>query len=396
MKKPTKQQARKQQIKRRKSQERLSRRQASLRAEDELWHQMRPLLVLYDMHDATEDGWIEFAVHVMHDCTALYDEPEFEGLLFHPAEAMYEMLREFDARVPPPDELEQLPEAERSDVLTDASIRVIAKFISPEFQRAVLNALMNCRQRLKRAKQAEKLALAAAVERLLRDDDRPVIWATCGIFHQALQASVEAANEFEGAKEKALKAAQAIQPDVTDVSDLEEGSPADLAFWEAVDETAGLEDYLEAWMDIEEEAMAEREELDAELASQLFDPAELEELLDELVADLKAQGIDLSEPSGEEREAQTVVARLPELLKARLTVERYQQLLTDLDELVEEADEDEDDPRMQRAQVLQAALHDAEIPYWQNGALQQFLFDAFLARVLEATEELDDEDDDGA
>jgi hypothetical protein len=392
MKKPTKKQVRKQQAKLQRKQKQISRRQASLRAKDELWHEMRPLLVLYDVRDPTEDEWIDFATHVMHDATALYDEPEFEGLLFQPAEAMYMLLREFDAHVPPPDELEKLPEAEQSDLMTEASIHAIVEFVSPELQRDVLSALGECRQRLKRAKQSEKLALAAAVEMLLRDDAQPVIWATCGIFHQALQASLKAANEFEEAKEKALKAAQAIQPDVKEIYDLEEGSPADLAFWEAVDKTPGLDDYLDAWMDIEEEAMSEREELDADLAGQLFEPAELDEILEGLVADLKAQSVDLSEFSDEGQAAETIVARLPEFLKGHISAERFQQLVDDLDELIEQAEEN--DPKLRRAEDLHLALSDAEIPYWQNGALQQFVFDALVARILENAEELDDEDED--
>ncbi len=389
---PTKKQARKRQLKRRHAKQRLTHRQAQLRARDELWHDMRPLLIQHNLRDASDEAWLEFAVHVMHDATALYDELEFSGLLFHPADAIYAVADEFNARVPPPDQFHKLSKEEQADYTTEAYVHVIAQFVSPEFQQDVLDALGECRQRLRRERQMDKLALASAVEMILRSDDRPEIWGTCGLFFEALQASLDKADQFEDAREKALQAAQAIQPDVTSEHDLVEGSPAERAYWKVVDKTPGLADYLEASRDLEEEEMLERHELDSELASELFDPDELQELADKLVADFQAQGIELLRTSDTQQDAQAAVARLPQFIQAHIAAERFEQLLEDLQDLIGE--KEHDDLVIQRAKELRVLLTESDIPYWQNVAFQQLVFDALVEKVLAEADELDQDDND--
>lgn len=384
-----KKQIRKQQINRRRAKQRLTRRQAQLRAQDELWHDMRPLLIQYNLRDASDEAWLEFAAHVMHDATALYDEPEFSELLFHPADAIHAVANEFNARVPPPDQFNKLSEEEQADYTTEAYVNVIAQFISPEFQQDVWDALVDCRQRLRREKQTRKLALASAVEMILRDDARPEVWGACGLFFEALQASLDKAGQFEDAREKALQAARAIQPDVTSELDLVEDSPADQAYWQVVDNTPGLADYLEASQEIEEEDMLERQALDVELASELFDPDELQELVDDLVADLQAQGIELLGTDSTPQEAQTAVARLSQFVQTHISPERFEQILSDLQDVIEE--HKRDDLVVQRAKDLHTWLTQDDVTYWQNIAFQQLIFDALVENVLA---EVDQDDHD--
>jgi hypothetical protein len=390
----SKKQVGKGQSRRRRKQQPLNQRQAMLRARDELLHDMRPLLIQYNLRGATDEAWTDFAAQVMHDATALYDEPEFSDLLFYPAEAFYSVLGQFNAYVPPPDELEKLSREERDDITTEAYAHAIAEFVSPEFQHAVLNALVECRRRLRREKRMDTLALASAVEMILRDDDRPLIWGICGLLFRALEASLDQARQFEEVREEALKAAQAVQPDVTDEHDFEEGSAAALAFWEVVDKTPGLDDYLEARRELDDESAEERQELDGELATQLFDPEELGEWLDALVQDLKAQGVGLLRTDTSQQDAQAVIGRLPDFLQAHLPVERFQQLLADLDELIEA--EDEDDLIVRRAQALRGGIAGSDVPYWQNMAFQQFVFGALVAYMSAEVEGLSDEDDEDA
>lgn len=391
-----KKQTRKKQAQRSRKPQRLSRHQANLRAEDELWHEMRPLLVKHNLRHASDEGWTAFAAQVMFDSTALYDETEFQGLLFDPAEALHAMAHEFDAHVLPPEEYQQLPQEEREDLATEAYVNAVAGFIYPEFQSAILDVLVDCRKRLKREKRTDMLALAAAVEKLLRDDDRPVIWGVCGILQRAFQASLQEASEFEEARAEALKAARAVQPDVTEEYDLEDGSPADLAYWEVVDKTPGLSDYLDRKWELEEEAMEEWTQLDGELAAELFDPEELHDFLMALVENLKAHGIDLTTgilttPSEERDASQVLLTQLPESIKAIFLPDRFRELLDDLDGFIEEGDDS--DPMTQRARQLHDAFSEGGAPYWENLALAQFIFNALIASMLESSEQevLDDD-----
>lgn len=393
MKKPTQKQIRSQQAKRQHKKQPASRRQAELRAHDELWHDMRPVLVEHNLRAVTDDAWAAFAATVMHDSVALYDEPEFGDLRFHPAEAFYALLDAFKAHAPSPDEFEKLSEDEKAEHQTEAYIQVIAEFVSPEFQRAVLDGLVQCRKRLKREKRADTLALAAAAEMILRGDSEPVVWGTCGMFFRALQASLDEAQEFEAARDEALKAVQAIQPGLMDESELEEGSPADVAFWEAVDKTPGLDEYLEARWELEEEHFDERSELDADVAFQLFDPGELDAMLGDLVESMKAQGIDVFAPDDVPKDARSVVDILPEFVKTHVSPDRFIEFVQDLNDLIADEPEDEDDPRIRRAEELRDDLADRQAPYWQNAAFQQFLFGALVAYVSEEADEFDEQDD---
>lgn len=392
MKKPTKKQVRSQQAKRQRKQQQTSRRQAELRAQDELWHDMRPLLIEHNLRAVTDDAWAEFAATVMHDSVALYEEPEFSGLRFHPAEVFYAVMDAFNVNVPPPHEFDKLSEDEQSEYQTEAYIHVIAEFVSPEFRRAVLSGLGDCRKRLKREKRIETLALAAAVEMILRGDQEPLIWGTCGLFFRALQASLDQAMAFEAAREEALKAAQALQPDLVDESELEEGSPADDAFWAVVDQTPGLDEYLEARWELEEEHVDEQSELDADLAYELFDPSEWEAFLDGLVKHLQAQGVDLFADEDSPPTARSAVEMLPEFVRTHISPERFEQFVSDLGSFIEE--EDEDDELVRRAESLRDELAVGQTPYWQNAAFQQFLFGALVAFVLAESEESAGDDDD--
>jgi hypothetical protein len=269
-----------------------TRRQTELQARDQLLHEAQPLMTQYDLRSDNQEEWTKFASQVMLDSTALYDEIEFRDMVFDPAEVIYTVTRQFSASVPPPEELDKLPPAEREDIVSEAYIHSAAEFVQPELVRVILDELVNCRKRLKREKRTDQLALAATTEMLLRSDSRPVIWGTCGILQKMLRNALEEAFAFEEAREEALKAAQIIQPDVTDVYDLEEGSPADLAFWEVVDKTPDLADYLDRQLELEDQELEMQHQLDGELAADLFDPEELHEFLTGLVEDLETHRVE--------------------------------------------------------------------------------------------------------
>ena len=371
-------------------------RQAELQARDQLLHEAQPLMTQYDLRSDHQEEWTKFASQVMFDSTALHDEIEFHDMMFDPAEVIYTVTRQFSASVPSPEELDKLPQAEREDIVSKAYINSAAEFVQPELVRAILDELVNCRKRLRREKRTDQLALAAATEMLLRSDSRPVMWGTCGMLQKMLRNALEKAFAFEEAREEALKAAQAIQPDVTDVYDLEEGSPADLAFWEVVDKTPDLADYLDRQLELEDEELEMRHQLDGELAADLFDPEELHEFLTGLVENMETHdGEPISDsplmPSEESEVNQALMERLPESIKATFAPERFEELIDALDEIIEEGDEA--DPKIQRAEELSDALSDDSVPYWENPALAQFIFNALVASVLEEADSFEDEDD---
>ena len=372
-----------------------TRRQAELQARDQLLHEAQPLMTQYDLRSDNQEEWARFAARVMFDSTALYDEIEFHDMVFDPAEVIYIVTRQFGASVPPPEELDKLPQEEREDIVSEAYIKSAAEFVQPELVRAILDELVNCRQRLKREKRTDQLALAAATEMLLRSDSRPIIWGTCGILQKMFHNALEEAFAFEKAREDALRAAQAIQPDATDVDDLEEGSPADLAFWEVIDKTPDLADYLDHQLELEDEELEMRHQLDGELAADLFDPEELHEFLTDLVENMEAHDVEPISSSplrpSEESEANQALERLPESIKATFAPERFEELIDALDEMIEEGDEA--DPKIQRAEELSDALADDSMPYWENPALAQFIFNALVASVLEEADSFEDDDD---
>ncbi len=373
-----------------------TRRQAELQARDQLLHEAQPLMIQYDLRGDNPEEWTRFASQVMFDSTALHDEIEFHDMVFDPAEVIYTVTRQFNASVPPPEELDKLPPEEREDIVSEAYINSAAEFVQPELVRAILDELVDCRKRLRCEKRTDQLALAAATEMLLRGDSRPVIWGTCGILQKMLHNALAEAFAFEEATEEALKAAQIIQPDVTDLYDLEEGSPADFAFWEAVDKTPDLADYLDRQSELEDQDLEMQHQLDGELAADLFDPEELHEFIAGLVEDLEAHRVEpISDrslmPSEESAANQALMERLPEFIKATFAPERFEELIDALDEIIEKGDEA--DPKIQRAEELSDALADDSVPYWENPALAQFIFNALVASILEEADSFEDEDD---
>lgn len=229
-----------------------------------MWRDLQPLTIQYDLDDA--EDFEHFAADVMCKAVALHNEPEFEDWKFDPADAAVLLTSTFATYVPPPEELEKLPFDEQQDLITEASIQAILHFITPNMQQDLLNTLGRCRRRLKREGQTDKAAMAAATEWLLRSDHRPEIWSTCGIFYHMLWEAIEQATRLDREKEKALKLAQAIQPDVETEYDLVEGTPAYQAFWEAVQANPELSHFMERQAKATVQFSAAESTLDAELA----------------------------------------------------------------------------------------------------------------------------------
>ena len=365
-------------------------RQAAEQAEAQLWKELEPLALGYNMDD--NDEFIEFASHIMLDSATLFDEPEFKDLAFDPAEAILVELGSFNATVPSLEKLEQLPDDEHQAILEDAQVRAVSKLVTPKLQRDLLKAFKQCRQRLKRERKTDQLALASATEMLLRNDSRAIIWATCGILHKAFGAALEIAFKFQEAEEKALKVAQAVQPDITDVADLEEDSPAYRAFWEAAEKTPGLVDYLERAEELGATAFEVQHELNAELAMELFDPEEIEDMVDALAENMKAQGVDLGAEPQERGQTPIAESTFSDVLKAKLSPERFQEIRGDLDSIIEEGDEM--DEIIQRARILRDELAEGELPYWENPVFQQLCLDVMVADVLDSVEEDEDDEED--
>ncbi|MBN1888967.1 MAG: hypothetical protein JW850_13315 [Thermoflexales bacterium] len=377
-KKPTRKQVRQKpsQDRRRESQHR---RQSSSWPEEQLWRDMEPLASQFDLDD--EEDWSKFASHVMHTATQLYDEPDFDDLIFEPADALYALTIEFNRHVPPPEELEQMDEDERGDSISEAFIHAVASFVTPELQRAVLSALSRCRRRLKHEGQKDRLALAAAVESFLRSESNPHIWGTCGLLGATLSEAIDEAYAFEESKQAALDLAQAIQADVEDIYDLQEDSAAYQAFWKAVRDTPGLEEYMERQQELEDAEDEEAYQLDSELADALLDPEETDEFLTGLVERLKSMGIDLESPDmGTNVEQSLVSTQISSLVQTIFSPERFQEMLSDLETMIEE--EDEADLVAHRAQELYDELSTDEVSYWKNPFLAQFLFNAAISFLL--------------
>ena len=392
MKKPSKsikKQAHREQDRRRRKEAERKHRQAAEQAEVQLWKELEPLAQGYNMDD--DDGFIKFASHVMHDSARLFKEPEFRDLAFDPAEAMLAELGSFNATVPAPEKLDQLPDEEHQAILEDAQVRAVSRLVTPRFQRALLNQFKACRQRLKRERKTNQLALASATEMLLRNDSRPIIWATCGILHEALSAALETAFEFQTAEEEALKAAQAIQPDITQVPDLEKDSPAYRAFWRAAGKTPGLTEYLEHFEELGVTVFEMQHDLNAQLGMELFEPEEIEDLVHTLTENMKAQGVDLDGKSHERSKTLVSESTFSDVIKAKLPPGRFQEIVDDLDSIIAEGDEL--DEIVQRARVLRDDFGESDLPYWENHAFQQLCLDVMVADVLDSAEEGQDDED---
>lgn len=392
MKKPKsiKKQTRRKQDQRRRREAERKHRQAAEQAEAQLWRELEPRAQGYNLDD--DDEFIEFASHVMHDSATLYDEPEFQGLTFEPAEVMLVELGSFNATVPPPEKLERMPEEEHQAILEDAQVRAVSRLVTPGLQRDLLRRFKQCRQRLKHERETNQLALASAAELVLRGDSRPIIWATCGILHRAFNAALETAFEFQKAEEEALKFAQAIQPDLTEVADLEKGSPAYRTFWEAAAKTPGLIEYLERAEELGATIFEAQHELNTELGIELFDPEEIEDLVESLVENLKAQGVDLSGEHPDRSKSPIVGSTFSDVLKAQILPERFQELVDDLAGMLEEGDEMNE--VVQRARILHDELAGADLPYWENPVFQQLCLDVMVGDVLGSAEEEEDDEED--
>ena len=386
--KPIQKQARRGQDKRRREAER-KHRQAAEQAEAQLWKELEPLAHGYNMDD--DDEFIEFASHMMLDSAVLFKELEFRDLAFDPAEAMLAELGSFNATVPAPEKLDRLPDEEHQAILEDAQVRAVSRLVTPGLQRNVLRRFKQCRQRLRRERKTKELALASATEMLLRNDSRPIIWATCGILHMAFGAALETAFEFQNAEEEALKAAQAIQPDITEVADLEKDSPAYRAFWKAAGKTPGLTEYLERAEELGATVFEMQHDLNAQLGMELFEPEEIEDLVHALTESMKAQGVDLDGKPHERDKTPISESTFSDVIKAKLPPERFQEIMDELDSIIEEGDEM--DEIVQRAQVLRDDFGESDLPYWEHHAFQQLCLDVMVADVLDSAEEGQDDED---
>jgi hypothetical protein len=387
--KSIKKQARRKQDQRRRREAELKHRQAAELAEAQLWQEFESLTQGYDLDD--DDEFIEFASLMMHDSSELFEEPEFHDLAFDPAEAMLAELGSFNATVPAPEKLEQLPEEEHQGLLEDAQVRAVSTLVTPGFQRNVLTRFKQCRERLRREHKAKQLALASATEMLLRNDSRAIIWATCGMLHKAFGAALETAFEFQKAEEQALSAAQAIQPDITDVANLEKDTPAYRAFWKAAGKTPGLTEYLEHADEMSATVFEMQRDLNVRLGLELFEPEEIEDLVHALTESMKAQGVDLDSKRHKRSKPPISASTFPDVIKAQLPPERFQEIMDDLDRLIEEGDEM--DEIVQRARILRDDFGESDLPYWENHAVQQLCLDVMVADVVDSAEEGQDDED---
>lgn len=386
--KPTRKQIRRKQAKQHRKQDQRRRQQSLQQIEEQLWRELQPLATDYDF-DNKED-FNQFATHVMIEATALYDEPEFEDWSFEPADAARLLMSTFSAYMPPPDKLDTLPEEEQLDLMTEASVRAIAPFMTPELQKDMLDTLGRCRRRLKREKQTDKLALAAATEWLLRSTREPHIWGTCGIFHQMLREAIQVAAMLEEEKDQALKLAQALQPDVETEYDLVEGTPAYETFWRAIEANPELSHFVQRQAESEALALAWQAALDADLVMELFDDEELDRLLDDLETMMQEEG-DLPEneagvPSWSAEAALQLVKRMPALLKGWLAPDRFEEMMQDLEKIAAS----EAEPFAPRARLLHQELKESQVPYWESPILAYFLFGALTELMIGPDEEEDE------
>ncbi len=392
--KPTKKQVRHEQAKRRRSESQRRRRQETRKVEEQLWREMQPLLEGYDLDDKEE--WFVFATRAMLDSARLCDEPEFEGLAVNPADALQASVTMHTLYVPAPEELARMSDEERKDVTSEADINTVAKLVNPALQRDVLNRFGQCRRRLKRAGQTDTLSLAAAVELLLRMDTRAEIWGTCGILHVALQRALSKASALEKEEAGALRLAQAFQPDVETVFDLEAETPAYTAFWEAVGTNTELADYVRRQMELTDDSWDIQQKLDGELALAIFDPEEIEGFSSDVAAAMRGGHIeeDQSESRVQNDALDSIEQRLPELIRTRFSPERFSELLQDLENVIE--DQDSLPTIALRARLLHGQFSNAAVPYWENGAFGQFLLGVLLSPVWmeEGEEAFDDDGDD--
>jgi hypothetical protein len=385
--KSAKKKTRREQDKRRRREAERKHRQAAEQAEAQLWQELQPRAQGYNLED--DDEFIEFASHVMHDSADLYDEPEFKSIVFDPADAMLVELGSFNATVPAPEKLEQLSDEEHQAIVEDAQVRAVAQLVTPKLQRDVLKVFKQCRQRLQRERKTDQLALASATEMLLRNDARPIIWATCGVLHKAFSEALDQAFELQKAEEEALKAAKAIQPDIEQTQDLEEGTPAYAAFWDAADKTPGLVEYLERAEELESTLFEAQRKLNAELTKELFDPEEIEELVYALSDSIHEQGVDLDATDQKRGGLPIAESTFSDVLKDKISPERFQEILRDLDSIIEAGDEM--DEVVQRARVVRDDLTESKLPHWENFAFQRLCLDGMVADVLGSEDEDDEE-----
>jgi hypothetical protein len=245
----------------------------------------------------------------------------------------------------------------------------------------MLSALSRCRRRLKHEGQQDKLALAAAVESFLRTESSPHMWSTCGLLSITLNDALDEAYAFEENKQAALELAQDIQADIEDIYDLQEDSPAYQAFWKAVRETPGLEEYLERQQELEDAEAEQFYQVDSELAEALLFPEEIDDFLDGLAERLKSMGVALDSPDMPlPAERSLISEQISSLIQAIIPPERFQEMIGDLAMVIEGADEA--DLVAHRGQELYDELSTDELTYWENPALAQFLFNAAIALLL--------------
>jgi hypothetical protein len=356
--------------------------------EQELLFDIMPLVSGVEEEDLSANPVANPLLEPVFMSDELVDEPEFDGIYFHPNQSVYTFIDIAEERGLDLGEFGNLPEEERSDVHLDMLAEMISRLLTEELGQEVVHALERLRQRARREGREKLVAQAATILTFLSEapvDSR--LWTSVGLVRGLAQRSLNAGFDVASTVGQMEEAGEipdwmpGLAPDADEFAK----TPAAKKVEAVLERYPGLDEFM-----AEENERLWEEGIEAlftgELYLELFTDEELEsgfELFENTLGAVDGE-VDSTSPRFLQA-AEEFASGIQAYLTALFTPERTEELLDVLNELVQE-------------QVLEAYWADFVMMFRDELAqsdpeqIVTYLSRAYLGE-LSATEAYDEEDE---
>jgi hypothetical protein len=165
--------------------------------EEELLFDMMPLVAGLEEEDLSADLVANPLLAPVLGSEELVDEPEFDGIYFHPNQSVYTFVEITEERELEPDEFDDLPEEEQDDLNLAMLQEMTNRLLTEDLAQEIIDALERLRQRARREGQDKLVAQAAAILAFLGEAEvRSGVWTAVGLVQGLAQRSLSAGFEM--------------------------------------------------------------------------------------------------------------------------------------------------------------------------------------------------------
>jgi hypothetical protein len=358
----------------------------------DLAQDLEPLLGL--MEDVPDGPGMEALMILLADSGDLAHEPELENIIIDPFLTVITYIKTAEQMGLQPEDLDEMPEEERDDTVAEIMENTTRELLTNDLRQEIIDGLDQLRHRLRRARQYERTAKAAALQSYLGEKSAQDTWPLLGLTQTIVERSLEAGFKLFDLSEKLSEAG--LDSEATDTW-LQDAAQTEVArqVEDLLNQMPGLNRFIKDKADsIWDEGL---ENLSTgHLDLRLFTEEELAHGFEiftsvmgghEVIEEMFAQGSQMTR-----QQQKALVLQVNDYLGQILTLDRIQQLRQTI-----KADlEDEEFPKehFSFTMMLNSHLQDENA----SQTAREFLVVAFLGemRAISAmTQEEDQDDPDG-